>query len=208
MLAHPYGRPRIMSSFDFDNSEQGPPTTPVGTTRPVRERLPAGFLRLNCFLNDWKCEHRWPAIAAMVAFRRQVAGAPLVHWWDNGRDGLAFGRGDRGFVAINRASDRTLVRTLQTDLPPGKYCNIIRHEFDPTAGTCSGPTYLVDRLGRVELRIEPLGAAALHLEARAPMMANSVAISAEAAKKASLPCYTSKSANATGTEWPLQEPTS
>ncbi|MEO0948443.1 MAG: alpha-amylase family protein, partial [Cyanobacteria bacterium J06641_5] len=125
MLAHPYGRPRVMSSFDFDNTEQGPPIVASGATRPVHTET-----TLNCFRNDWKCEHRWPAIANMAAFRQAVGDAPLENWWDNGSDQIAFSRGDRGFLALNRATDRFLDRVLQTGLPAGNYCNVARDNFD------------------------------------------------------------------------------
>ncbi len=162
MLAHPYGRPRLMSSFAFDDSDRGPPTALDGTTRPVWNEE-----TVDCFGRHWQCEHRRSAIASMVAFRRQVGGAPLVHWWDDGRSGLAFGRGNLGFVAINRAADRALSRTLQTSLPPGNYCNIARYEFDRATHTCSGPTQRVDGRGQLALRVEPLGAAAFHVGALA-----------------------------------------
>lgn len=37
----------------------------------------------------------------MVIFRNVVNGQPLVNWWDNGNNQIAFGRGNRGYIVIN-----------------------------------------------------------------------------------------------------------
>lgn len=37
----------------------------------------------------------------MVMFRNVAHGQPLLNWWDNGGNQIAFGRGDRGFIVIN-----------------------------------------------------------------------------------------------------------
>ena len=161
MLAHPYGRPRVMSSFAFDDTEQGPPTVKGG-----KETLPVHTATgMNCNDDAWKCEHRWRTTANMVAFRQAVADAPLENWWDNGRDQIAFSRGDRGFLALNRATDRRLDRVLQTDLPAGNYCNIARNDFDTERNTCSGSTLTVNDRGELNVRLEPMGAIALHSNA-------------------------------------------
>jgi alpha-amylase len=107
MLAYPYGLPQVMSSYDFSDSDQGPPADNQGHT----ENLYAGD-RLNCF-STWICEHRRLKIASMVQFHNQVSDAPLNHWW-----------------VINRAEE-PLAQTFQTNLSPGFYCNIL------TAGECS-----------------------------------------------------------------------
>lgn len=59
----------------------------------------------------------------MVAFRNAVRGESLTNWWDNGADAIAFGRGGKGFVAINHESS-SLTRTYQTSLAAGTYCNV------------------------------------------------------------------------------------
>ena len=58
----------------------------------------------------------------MVAFRNATRGQAVTDWWDNGGDAIAFGRGSKGFVAINHESG-SLSRTYQTSLPAGTYCN-------------------------------------------------------------------------------------
>ena len=59
----------------------------------------------------------------MVAFRNAVRGESVTNWWDNGGDAIAFGRGAKGYVAINHESSG-LTRTYQTSLPAGTYCNV------------------------------------------------------------------------------------
>ena len=73
---------------------------------------------------EWVCEHRDPALLAMVEFRRVVTGTSVEAWWDNGSDAVAFTRGSRGFVALNLESTPVSLE-LQTDLPEGTYCDIL-----------------------------------------------------------------------------------
>ncbi len=49
----------------------------------------------------------------MVAFRNATRGQAVTNWWDNGNDAIAFGRGSKGYVAINHESS-SLTRTYQT----------------------------------------------------------------------------------------------
>lgn len=49
-LAHSYGFKRIMSSYYFDDSDDGPPSADAGD---------------RCF-HEWVCEHRWSSIMNMV----------------------------------------------------------------------------------------------------------------------------------------------
>lgn len=59
----------------------------------------------------------------MVAFRNATRGQSVTNWWDNGYQAIAFGRGSKGYVAINHESF-SLSRTYQTSLPAGTYCNV------------------------------------------------------------------------------------
>jgi alpha-amylase len=151
-LAWPYGYPRIMSSYNFSNTDQGPPATNVhnGTT-------------LNCFGSTWVCEHRWRSIANMVVFRRVASGAAVANWWDNGLNQIAFARAGRGFVVINRQST-ALTQTFTTGLPAGSYCNVI--DFDWTNGACSGAMATVNASGQMTLTVPGMRAAAFHVSAR------------------------------------------
>ncbi|QIJ62250.1 alpha-amylase family protein [Streptomyces sp. JB150] len=108
MLAWPYGAPDINSGYEFTDHDAGPPNN---------GRVDA------CWQAGWKCQHAWPEIERMVAFRNATRGTAVTNWWDNGGDAIAFGRGNKGYVAINHESG-SLTRTYQTSLPAGTYCNV------------------------------------------------------------------------------------
>ncbi|MGW0650994.1 alpha amylase C-terminal domain-containing protein, partial [Streptomyces umbrinus] len=108
MLAYPYGAPDINSGYEFSSTDAGPPNG--GTVNA-------------CWQDGWKCQHAWPEIQSMVAFRNTTRGESVTNWWDNGGDAIAFGRGSKGFVAINHESS-SLTRTYQTSLAAGTYCNV------------------------------------------------------------------------------------
>ncbi|MFD4527129.1 alpha-amylase family protein [Streptomyces sp. NPDC058470] len=108
MLAWPYGAPDINSGYEFSSTDAGPPND--GTVNA-------------CWQDGWKCQHAWPEIQRMVAFRNTTRGESVTNWWDNGADAIAFGRGSKGFVAINHESS-SLARTYQTSLAAGTYCNV------------------------------------------------------------------------------------
>lgn len=145
MLAHPYGYPRLMSSYDFENTEMGPPTAPVhnGT--------------LNCGDGDWVCEHRQPEITAMVDFRRVTAGSGIAEWWDNEANQLAFAREGAGFFALNGESDTDMNVSLQTTLPGGEYCNVIA----AAGGDCANHQVTVDADGVANVQLAAGSALAL-----------------------------------------------
>lgn len=151
MLAWPYGDPKVMSSYAIRDGDHGPPRDAAGrTTRP-----PPGD---DCG-EGWICEHRWPAIRAMVRFRNVTDGAPVQRWWSNGNDQIAFARGDRGYVVINREELPTVSRRFDTGLPPGRYCDVL-------AADCDAPI-VVDGDGWADITIGPLDAAVIHVGARA-----------------------------------------
>ncbi|MDN3251789.1 alpha-amylase family protein [Streptomyces sp. MA25(2023)] len=108
MLAWPYGAPDVNSGYEWSNHDAGPPNG---------GRVDA------CWKDGWKCQHAWPEIKSMVAFRNATRGQAVTNWWDNGNDAIAFGRGSKGYVAINHESG-ALTRTYQTSLPAGTYCDV------------------------------------------------------------------------------------
>ncbi|OQR59249.1 glycosidase [Streptomyces maremycinicus] len=108
MLAYPYGAPDINSGYEWSDADAGPPS---------------GGAVSACWQNGWKCQHAWPEILRMVGFRNATRGAAMSDWWDNGGDAIAFGRGGKGYVAINHESG-SLTRTYQTSLAAGTYCNV------------------------------------------------------------------------------------
>jgi len=108
MLAWPYGSPDINSGYEWTDKDAGPPNG--GTVNA-------------CWQDGWKCQHAWPEIQSMVAFRNATRGQSVTDWWDNGGDAIAFGRGSKGYVAINHESS-SLTRTYQTSLAAGTYCDV------------------------------------------------------------------------------------
>ncbi|MFF7973888.1 alpha-amylase family glycosyl hydrolase [Streptomyces sp. NPDC007905] len=108
MLAYPYGAPDINSGYEWSDADAGPPN---------------GGKVNACWQDGWKCQHAWPEIRSMVAFRNATRGQAVSNWWDNGNNAIAFGRGSKGYVAINHESS-SLTRTYQTSLPAGTYCNV------------------------------------------------------------------------------------
>ncbi len=158
MLAYPYGIPQVMSSYDFTSSDQGPPSDAKGNTDNIYINGQA-----NCF-KAWVCEHRWRAIAHMVNFYNRSVNQPLTHWWSNGSNQIAFGRGDIGFVIINRETE-PLTQTFQTSLPSGFYCNVIAAE---AIGCSSAEEVKVNWRGQITLTIGGMNAIAIHQGSRIP----------------------------------------
>ncbi len=108
MLAWPYGAPDINSGYEWSDSDAGPPNG---------GRVDA------CWTDGWKCQHKWPEIISMVAFRNDTSGQPVTDWWDDGDNLIAFGRGDKGYVVINHEAS-SVSRSFQTSLPQGTYCDV------------------------------------------------------------------------------------
>jgi alpha-amylase len=164
MLAQPYGYPSIMSSYAFDRDTQagddaGPPSDGTGMTTNVRcaARIETAVI------GEWVCEHRDPVIARMIGFRRVVAGTELTHWWDNDANAIAFSRGDRGFVAINRESV-PVTASVATGLAAGVYCDLLSGGRSGT--TCAGTSVTIAPAGGVQLTLPPNSAIAIHTGTR------------------------------------------
>ena len=157
MLAWPYGYPALMSSYEFDNSDQGPPASADGKTLPVyTEGVP------DCGKGRWVCEHRRPEIAGMVGFRNFTAPRfERTDWWTNGGKALAFGRGDLGYVVINR-EESALTNTFQTSMPAGTYCDVTKGELAPDGRSCTGPTVTVTDTGQATVEVPAMSAVAIH----------------------------------------------
>jgi len=155
MLAHPYGKPLVMSSYDFSDGDQGPPADAQGNTRS-----PLSTHASTC-TDGWICEHRRSPIVQMVQLRKVAGDAPLVNWWSNGQNQIAFGRGDRAFVVINRET-QPLTHTFQTSLPPGRYCDLLQPgAFHPAP--CATPI-TVQPGGQAEFTVPGMSAAAIRVE--------------------------------------------
>ncbi|MFC5800280.1 carbohydrate-binding module family 20 domain-containing protein [Streptomyces formicae] len=135
MLAWPYGAPDVHSGYEWTDKDAGPPNG--GTVNA-------------CYSDGWKCQHAWREISSMVALRNTARGQAVTNWWDNGADAIAFGRGDKAYVAINHESS-ALTRTFQTSLPPGDYCDVQ-----------SGTGVTVNSSGQFTRTLGPNTAVALH----------------------------------------------
>jgi pullulanase len=168
-LAYPYGHPSVMSSYYWSTNPAsqtgdslGPPTVnggpgSSGDTLPVYgNSQAAGDYPTNCSgtypsavtngdLGKWVCEHRNTAIANLVKFRAVTNGQPVTQWQAIGgapSNHIAFGRGDKGFVAINRTGSAATT-TYQTDMAPGSYCDITQYDYIPGTGQCIDPVTTV-----------------------------------------------------------------
>ncbi|MEU7379899.1 MULTISPECIES: alpha-amylase family protein [unclassified Streptomyces] len=108
MLAWPYGAPDINSAYEWSDADAGPPN---------------GGKVNACWQDGWKCQHAWPEIKSMVAFRNATRGQAVTNWWDNGNNLIVFGRGNKGYVVINH-ENTTADRSYQTSLPAGTYCDV------------------------------------------------------------------------------------
>ncbi|XP_037814298.1 alpha-amylase 2-like, partial [Lucilia sericata] len=147
MLAHPYGKvTRVMSSYAFTDTDQGPPITEEGNIR-----APEYLENQLCDTDNvgWVCEHRWPEVHQMVKFRNVVGQEPLENWWENGENQIAFSRGNLGFVAFNLEEDIELKALLQTGLPHGTYCDILSGSKQDNR--CTGLMVHVNEQGLAEI---------------------------------------------------------
>lgn len=137
MLAWPYGYPQIMSSYAFTGGDDGPP---AGASLDANGACAAG----------WICEHRWPRVEAMVAFRNATTGTfAVTDWWSDGDRRIAFGRGADGFVVVNGATSE-MKQTLQTALPAGTYADVL-----------GGAPVVVGADGKIAVTVAPASALAI-----------------------------------------------
>ncbi|XP_060569354.1 alpha-amylase-like [Ruditapes philippinarum] len=153
MLAHPYGFPRIMSSYrwnrnlqggDDKNNWQGPPHNGDMSTQSV------GINSDMTCAGDWVCEHRWREVYNMVAFRNVVAGTSLKNFHSYGDQAISFSRGDKGFIAL--VGDGSSINSnINTGLPSGSYCDVISGNYDN--GSCTGKTIHVDGTGNAHINV-------------------------------------------------------
>jgi alpha-amylase len=146
MLAHPYGNARIMSSYYFSNTDQGPPSVGVEKGKYCMDNV------------NWVCEHRWGPIGRMVKWRN-TAGSSAISNWQNGNNGnqIAFSRGGVSFIAFNRGSSDWST-TLYTSLPAGVYCNVY---YEDDASTCT-KTVSVNSSGKASITVGGLKTVAIH----------------------------------------------
>lgn len=98
----------------------------------------------------------------MIAFRNVVQGAPVVNFWNNGKNQIAFSRGTRGFIAFNNEPFHMNVK-LFTSLSSGEYCDVITGS-PVESGKCTGTKVIVDENGEAEINIPTnVGVLAIHI---------------------------------------------
>ncbi|XP_053383074.1 alpha-amylase-like [Mercenaria mercenaria] len=144
MLAHPYGFPRIMSSYWFSSDSEGPPHN---SNMSIKDVLVNSDMTCG---NGWVCEHRWRQIYNMVAFRNVVAGTSVDHFQSYWDQQISFSRGKKGFIAIV-GDNSSLNQNIYTGLPAGDYCDVISGNYEN--GACTGKVISVDGNGRASINI-------------------------------------------------------
>jgi alpha-amylase len=90
MLAWPYGHAQLHSGYRFSNGDQAP-----------AERQPVRCQRQSVDQPVWDFIHRWSDIANMVKFRATWQARASTTSCRATVNQIAFGRGNKGFVAMN-----------------------------------------------------------------------------------------------------------
>jgi alpha-amylase len=153
MLAYPYGQTQLQSGFKLTGNQADDATL-----------VPTGNIYTNGVPNftNWDQQHRWREISNMVEFRNQTQGKwQLDDWTTNGGDRIAFHRGDRGFLAINRDDWNPWVGTFKTGMAQGQYCNVINGLLNAGKTACSGDVVTVNADGTAGLNIPGMNGAGI-----------------------------------------------
>ncbi|KAK8385479.1 hypothetical protein O3P69_016355 [Scylla paramamosain] len=127
MLADNYGVVRLMSSYSFSDSIEGPPMDSVtNMTLPV---ITSPDMECD---GGWVCEHRWSPIANMVEFRNAVAGTNRSRFEVLSSGVLLLNRGAVGLFVltpdgimdelINTADGTAWLTINNTDVPFVAFC--------------------------------------------------------------------------------------
>ncbi|KAG8905321.1 hypothetical protein FRB99_000247 [Tulasnella sp. 403] len=159
VLGFNYGAPEVLSSYTFSNNDEQGPNGLYGTCKGDGGD------------NGWLCQHRWPMIAGMMQFRKVVGDADVntptvsrsflvMAIFSNMM--IAWGRGDKGFVAINN-SPLNWKETLSTKLPDGVYCDVL-HGRQTALDTCPGISVKVSG-GKFDINLGAHDAVAFHVGA-------------------------------------------
>jgi len=148
MLAWPYGRVRLMSSYYFSDHDAGAPSIPV---HDGKGNVACGDGK------PWVCEHRWPAISGMVGWRTAAGDAAVSDWQEDGAGHIAFSRGN-AFVAFAAPTAGKWSASLQTGLTAGVYCNV-------AAGPSCSEKVSVSADGKAVVSVTSV--LALHIKAKA-----------------------------------------
>jgi alpha-amylase len=148
-LAWNFGTPQVYSGFDFGGTDDSPPADAGGHVTAT-----------NCASGWQGCLDR--AMGGMVGWHNAVRGTSVTNWWSGGANQIAFGRGAKGYVAINN-SGAALSRTFATGLPAGTYCDVVGGGV--AAGKCTGTAVTVDGSGNATFTVNPGSAVAIDVAA-------------------------------------------
>ena len=162
MLAWPYGRPRVMSSYNLSlDSLSGVLAGPPFATA-VHDPASPGVVNCGAGM-AWLCEHRSPMVTNMVAWRASAGDAPIEHWQTGSSAGqVAFSRNASAFIAFSMPPGSRWAATLQTGLPPGIYCQIA------VDGCTVYVTVAADGTAVIDVGADGVSVLALHVLAFAP----------------------------------------
>jgi len=159
MLGWGYGTPKVMSSYYFDNTDQGPPANSDGSLIPVAFNSDG-----SC--SNRVCEHRWTAISGMIGFANTVQGTSPSNFWNNGNNQITFCRGNKGFIAFN-VENYDMNVTSQTCLPAGKYCDVASGVKN--GNSCTGKTVTVNNDGTAQVSVTGGGEGFLAIHANSKL---------------------------------------
>ncbi|GFN81679.1 alpha-amylase [Plakobranchus ocellatus] len=89
VVASGYGIPKIMSGYEFEDADQGPPLDDRGNIRDVIKKTD------EICGNSWVCEHRLGVLKDAIAFSNEYAGEKVSNCKAS-TNTLSFSRGDSG----------------------------------------------------------------------------------------------------------------
>ncbi|TMW52953.1 hypothetical protein DOY81_001986 [Sarcophaga bullata] len=157
MLAHPYGGiKRIMSSYYFQDEDQGPPTD---DSEGEDISSPQFNEQKQCTkASGWVCEHRWPPLVAMVQMANYFAvpgqqEESIVYFQTNGQNQVAFCRGSLAFVAINNDVENDFNMEVFACLESGQYCDVVTGGKKAGKEECHGKQLLINEHGYAKLQL-------------------------------------------------------
>lgn len=154
LLGHPFGLVRIMSSFNFTNSDQGPPQDTNGNIISPDETCS----------NGWVCEHRWKEIINMIIFRNTVKETFITNWRNYLPNQISFQRGAKGFMAFNNDESNDLRISMRLTLPSGIYCDVISGYVQWYK--CTGKSIVVGIDGKIDVTLTSGEFLAIHVGAK------------------------------------------
>jgi hypothetical protein len=176
MLAWPYGYPKVMSSYSWPINVQWVNDNGTWKWKDLNDWIGPPYEHdsghntkdVECFNGEWVCEHRWTSIAGMVGFRNytndvwEITNAWTNRWYNGAGNQIAFGRGDKGYVVINRENTYLDLNNHYIGMADGEYCDVARSNWDFDTRSCDGTTIIVSN-GHANFSVPPMTASAIHV---------------------------------------------